>query len=304
VAVSHGIGPRFGDWDPYAMAQGAFDEAVRALVALGARLPLHGAGPWDAFAGCDNFCVPDSVYHPTRNPDGAEKLGKLVAMAEGMAEMVRRYEVPLISGKDSMKNDLRAGGVKISVPPTLLITMVAVLPDVERAVTSEWKSAGDWIFLLGPTADELGGSALANLLGWTGGRAPTVDIDGALRRYRQMAEAHDAGLLRSCHDLSEGGLAVALAECCIGAGLGAQLRSPFTDPALWFAESHSRFVVSVSPDKAPALLALFGDDATRLGEVGGDSLLVDGVSLGALSALEAAWLRPLTAPTHAFGHDA
>lgn len=298
VAVAHGIAPHYGDLDPYAMAQGVFDEAVRALVSVGARLPGAGGGEFDAFAGCDNFCVPDSVYHPEKNPDGHEKLGKLVRIAEGMAAMVRAYEIPMISGKDSMKNDLRAGGVKISAPPTLLITMVATIPDVERVVSSEWKNDGDVIFVIGQTYDELGAAVISRLLGLEGGVAPVVRPEAAAARYAKMAEAHAAGLLRSSHDLSDGGLLTAIAECCVGAGRGAALQAPAGwGAAAWFSESHSRFVVSVSPADVNALQAIFGDDALQIGAVEGEgsgaALTVDGAPLATVGALSAAYTTPL-----------
>ena len=281
IAVSSGIVPRYGDLDAYAMAQSAFDEAVRALVSIGARLPQDASGPFEPFAGCDNFCVPDSVFHPERNPDGREKLGKLVRISEGLADMVRAFEIPMISGKDSMKNDFRSGGRKISVPPTLLITMVAKVRDVRRLVTSEWKAEGDVVYLLGETYDELGRSIVAELGGDLGGTAPRVRIPETLALYGRMARAHDAGLFASSHDLSDGGLAVGLAESCIGSVLGAELHLPDTGLdayAALFSESNARFVVSVRPSDTDALEALFGDRATRLGHVRGERLHVSAKS--------------------------
>lgn len=277
VAVSSGIVPRYGDLDPYAMAQGAFDEAVRALVSVGARLPCDAEGPFEAFAGCDNFCVPDSVFHEAQNPDGREKLGKLVRMAEGLAEMVRAFEIPMVSGKDSMKNDFRAGGRKISVPPTLLVTMIAKIRDVRRVVTTEWKAPGDVIFLVGETHDELGRSIASELLGELGGSAPRVRIAETRALYTMMAEAHAKGLLASSHDLSDGGLAAALAESCIGAGLGAEVELSCAERSAYvslFSESNARFLVSVKPEDEGALTQIFGPRATRLGRTAGDALSV------------------------------
>ncbi len=277
IAVASGICPRYGDLDPFAMAQGAFDEAVRSLISVGARLPGEAEGPFELFCGCDNFCVPDSVFHPENNPDGREKLGKLVRIAEGLAEMVRAFEVPMVSGKDSMKNDLRAGGRKISVPPTLLVTMVAKIRDVRRAVTSEWKQPGDVVFLVGETHDELGRSIALGLLGDDGGVAPVVRLADTRALYTLMTQAHARGLLASSHDLSDGGLGAALAEACIGSGLGAVVQSGADElPALaaLFAESHARFVVTVPPEREPEAAALFGARARRLGVVGGAELVV------------------------------
>lgn len=289
IAVASGIVPRYGDLDPYAMAQSAFDEAVRALVSVGARLPCDAEGPYEAFAGCDNFCVPDSVYDAEKNPDGREKLGKLVRIAEGLADMVRAFEIPMISGKDSMKNDLRAGGVKISVPPTLLVTMIAKIRDTRRLVTSEWKAPGDVVFVVGETYEELGRSVASELVGDEGGCAPVVRIAETRALYTLMARAHEEGLLASSHDLSDGGLAVALAESCVGSALGVEIAlagtlSPFVE---LFSESNARFVVSTRPEHAERLGAIFGPRATRLGTVGGAALRIRrGTALGFELALD------------------
>ncbi|MBI5610141.1 MAG: phosphoribosylformylglycinamidine synthase [Deltaproteobacteria bacterium] len=268
LAIAHGICPKYGDLDPYEMAAGAFDEAVRALVSVGAQLPsLQHATPW---VGCDNFCVPDSVYHPEHNSDGRKKLGALVRMAEALFDQSVYFDVPMISGKDSMKNDFRAGALKLSVPPTLLVTLVAQVPDVRHVLSSEWKAAGDLIYLVGATYDELGGSELYALFGKLGARVPKVRRPQAKTAYLKHNTAHGQGLLQSSHDLSDGGLAVALAECCIGAGLGAQVLLPGDGPSdlAWlFSESHSRLLVSVRPEHAAAFEAVLGDTAALIGSV-------------------------------------
>ena len=129
LAVSCGILPRYGDLDPYQMSAGAFDEAVRQLIGVGARLPDPAAGDRNFWSACDNFCVPDSAYHPEANPDGKLKLGRLVLMCRALYDTAVAYGVPLTSGKDSMKNDFVADGRKISVPPTVLYSMVAAIED-------------------------------------------------------------------------------------------------------------------------------------------------------------------------------
>ncbi len=270
VGVASGICPKFGDLDPYEMAAGAFDEAVRSLISVGARLPLPGEAP--SWSACDNFCVPDSVYHPETNPDGKTKLGQLVRMCEALYDMSTFFDVPMTSGKDSMKNDLRSGGVKISVPPTVLFTMVAKMPDVRVAVTSELKAAGDVVYLVGRTYDELGGSELLRLHGALGTQVPRVRKEDAKRVYHAMMAAHAEGLLASSHDCSDGGLGVALAECAIGSGLGATVALPAGLPpaSALFSESHSRFVVTVRPEHAAAFEEILRDDATRLGLVTSD----------------------------------
>ena len=272
IAVASGICPKFGDLDPYQMAAGAFDEAVRSLVSVGAVLPEPGAP--SAWSACDNFCVPDSEFHAEKNPDGKQKLGKLVRMCEALYDMSVAFDVPMTSGKDSMKNDFRAGGVKISVPPTVLFTICAPIKDVRKVVTSEFKAAGDIILLLGDTHQELGCSEWAQLLGETAGAAPTVRSTSAIALYRLYAEALRRGWIRSSHDVSDGGLAVALAECAIGSGLGAQVDLTQhvhvgLDSAL-YSESHSRLLVSVGQEHYADLLRLFSDrpQSVRVAYVG------------------------------------
>ncbi len=305
LAVASGICPKFGDLDPYAMAAGAFDEAVRSLISVGARLPVAGEAP--SWSGCDNFCVPNSAFDAVANPDGKLKLGKLVRMCEALYDCAVYFDVPMTSGKDSMKNDFVSEGHKISVPPTVLFTLVARVADVRRTVTSEWKAVGDVVYQVGATYDELGGCDWLRLCGGPDlalhGAVPQVRLGDARRVYEKMMAAHAAGLLASSHDLSDGGLLVALAECAIGGGRGAwidvcQLSDSQPIAAVLFAESHSRLLVSVAPHHVAAFEMLFGRDAVRLGQVSADpSLRLDNgaESLCALTVAEltAAWRTPL-----------
>jgi len=270
VAVSCGILPRYGDIDAYAMSAGAFDEAVRQIVAVGGQLP-DPADPTNRFWTVnDNFCVPDSAYHPEHNPDGKYKLAQLVRMAQALYDMSTFLGVPMTSGKDSMKNDFRVEGTKISVPPTILYSMVARIPDVRRCVTSQFQAAGDVICLLGRTADELGASQYYKLHGQLGANVPQVDMPRARELYQRVHKAISYGQIASCHDCSDGGLAVALAECCFGSGLGCEVEIEVADwgvgaTALLYAESHSRFVVSVPAHKLQAFLELMGTHCHVLG---------------------------------------
>ncbi|MBM4354442.1 MAG: phosphoribosylformylglycinamidine synthase, partial [Deltaproteobacteria bacterium] len=203
IAISNGIAPHYGDIDPYRSSAAAFDEAVRQIVAVGGRLPdLAGRRPvvWSA---TDNFCMPDCEHDPVDNPDGELKLGKLVRMCQALYDMSLTYNIPMTSGKDSMKNDYRRDGTRISVPPTVLYSMVCGLDDVRRAVTTELKSAGDLVYVLGETHDELGASAFARLFGCKGGIVPEVRGEDAVALYRLVAEANEEGLIESCHDCSE-----------------------------------------------------------------------------------------------------
>ncbi len=276
VAVSNGILPRFGDLDAYHMSAGAFDEAVRQIVAVGGKLPNLSYGDGNFWSVNDNFCVPDSVYDPATNPDGKLKLAKLVRMCQALRDATAAYCIPLTSGKDSMKNDFKADGVKISVPPTVLYSMTAKIEDVRRTITSDFKQADDVVYLLGETYDELGGSEFYQLFGELGANVPKVRFEEAKALYTLMGEANEKGLIQSCHDLSDGGLAVGLAEATFGHGFGADVELPATGLGLsaqLFSESHSRFVATVAPEDVVAFEQHFGTRATRLGVVTQDGQL-------------------------------
>lgn len=268
LAISNGILPRYGDLDAYQMSAGAFDEAVRQIVAVGGEIPGPDVSDKNFWSVNDNFCVPDSVYDASSNPDGLYKLAQLVRMCEALRDMSVFYEIPMTSGKDSMKNDYRHGTVRISVPPTILYSMVAKIEDVRTVVTSDFKMPGDHVYLIGKTYDELGGSEFLRLFGQLGNTVPKVRCEEARERYRNVAKARS--LLRSCHDCSDGGFAVALTECCIGGACGAEIEIPGTGlaPAPWlFSESHSRFVASVAPENRTEFEKIFGNDCTHVGRV-------------------------------------
>ena len=217
AVISNGIAPRYSDIDAYSMAAACVDEALRNAVCVGVDL--------DMIAGLDNFCWPDPVVSE-KTPDGRYKLAQLVRANRAIDDVCRAYRLPCISGKDSMKNDVTMHGEKISVPPTLLFSLIGNHNDVRKAVSSDFKHIDDHIFLLGETHQELGASELAYMFrdecsGGIGGRVPTIDADRNLAMYRALTEAMSQGLVASAHDCSDGGLAVALAECCFGSGTGA-----------------------------------------------------------------------------------
>ena len=223
ITVTHGICPWYSTWDTYHMAMCAVDEAVRAHVACG--------GDPDRMAALDNFCWPDPIAGPD-NPDGAHKLAQLVRAARGLRAACLAYRLPLISGKDSMKNDAVVDGRRISVLPTLLVSVLGMIEDLRCSVSSDFKQAGDRIFVVGADRGELGATAYARLLAGAGGGAaagsqqhgcPTVDAPAAMRRYRLLHAAMRAGMVASAHDIADGGLAVALAESAIGGRRGARV---------------------------------------------------------------------------------
>jgi phosphoribosylformylglycinamidine synthase len=274
ITVTHGICPWYGDQDGRDMALCAVDEAVRAHVALG--------GDPRRMSALDNFCWPDPVEGPG-TPDGAQKLGQLVRACRGLAEACLAYQLPLISGKDSMKNDARVAGRTISIRPTLLVSLMGIIPDVARALTPDFKSPGDLVCLIGETRGELGGSRLEKIAGRPLGKAPSVVLPDARKAYLRVFEAARRGILRSCHDLSDGGLWAALAECCMGGDCGARVdlgdvpasTGCGREPArLLFCETPSRFLVSIAAEDRGKLSRLLADSAWAvIGEVAADALI-------------------------------
>jgi len=186
-----------------------------------------------------------------------------------------------------MKNDFKKGNIKISVPPTILYSMTAKIDDVRKTHTSDFKVDGDLIYQVGKTYNELGGSEFYFLHHELGANVPVVRKEDAKRIYHKMMKAGSESLIESAHDISDGGLAVALAECCFNTDMGCQIRIPernLSAEAECFAESHSRFIVTVTPDNKEHFEAIFADDSTFLGKVRnngrfnlrfGDRLLAD-----------------------------
>lgn len=281
IAVSNGIVPKYGDIDAYEMSAGAFDEAVRQIISVGGQLPNQGENDGVFWSINDNFCVPDSDFHPETNPDGKEKLAKLVQMCEALYDMATYFDIPLTSGKDSMKNDYKGDGVKISIPPTILYSMSAKVPDFRKTVTSDFKKAGDLVYQLGKTYNELGASEFYNLFDELGANVPKVRKTDAKRLYLKVIKANEKGLIASSHDLSDGGLAVAVVESAFGGDLGVELQlqrlkgdENLDLNAILFSESHSRFVVSVAPEHRADFEGIFGADAALIGEVKADKNVV------------------------------
>ena len=301
VVVGHGISPRYSDIDAYHMAANAVDEGLRNYVAVG--------GSLDLVAGLDNFCWCDPVLSE-RTPDGPYKMAQLVRANKALYDYCTVFSMPLISGKDSMKNDFYDGTTKISIPPTLLFSVIGKMEDARLAVTMDVKRAGDAVYLIGATADELGGSEYLAQKGFVGNTVPKVDATTALASYRAYHAALNAGLVASCHDLSDGGLAVAAAESAFAGGFGISLdlaKVPFkgdaadsSDATLLFSESASRLLVTVRPDKVRAFEeAMAGNVCERIGETTLEQTLVIAGLSGAsvvkseLAELKASWQAPL-----------
>jgi phosphoribosylformylglycinamidine synthase len=280
VVVSHGICPRYSDIDTYHMMACAIDEALRNHLCVG--------GSLEGIAGLDNFCWCDPVASE-KNPDGDYKLAQLVRANRALYDYTTAYMIPCISGKDSMKNDYMIGDHRISIPPTVLFSVIGSIEDARTAVTMEVKRPGDAVYVLGMTRHELGGSEYYALHGHIGSSVPRVDAPAALRLYRALHEAIRSGLVASCHDCSDGGLGVALAESAFSGGRGMQVqlaRVPVSgalrDDAVLFSETQSRFVVTVPPEKAPRFEACMRDSCfAAIGTVlDGPRFIVQGLQGG------------------------
>jgi phosphoribosylformylglycinamidine synthase subunit PurSL len=298
VVIACGMNPRYGDFDTYHMAASAIDEAVRNCVAVGAD-PAR-------IAILDNFCWGDC--------ERAETLGSLVRAAMACHDLSLALGTPFISGKDSLNNEFSftdANGQRqtIAIPPSLLISSIGQMDDVGRAVTMDLKSPGNLLYLVGETKDEFGGSHYALINGLAGGSVPTVHPDLARRTFAAVHGAIHAEYVRACHDLSEGGLAVAIAEMAFAGGFGAQIEleairiTDGSDAAAvrLFSESNTRFVCEVAPERSSDFERILnGVSFAKIGEVlAKDHLSIASGGQVAIDAsihdLKAAWQRALGA---------
>lgn len=298
VVVSNGMNPHYGDFDPYWMAAAAIDEAVRNCVAVGAD-PAR-------IAVLDNFC-----WGNTERP---ETLGSLVRAALGCKDAAIAYGTPFISGKDSLNNEFsyfdQATGEKktVAIPSSLLISAIGQIADVRNSVTMDAKTPGNLVFLIGQTRDEMGGSHYAHVNQLTGGNLPHVDFQLAPRIFTALHTAISEGLVRSCHDLSEGGLAVASAEMAFAGGLGMTLNlaslaatSRIEDPVpLLFSESTTRFLIEVEPQNTEKLKRAFTDlPLVQIGEITGSNRfqVISAAKTTLIDVncdeLKSAWQKPL-----------
>ncbi len=293
LAISCGMNPLYGDIDPYWMALAGIDEAIRNLICVGGR--------FDRIALLDNF----SWGNCTR----AETFGALVRAAQACYDGAMAFGTPFISGKDSLNNEFSCeDGTQISIQSTLLISAISIVDDINKCVTMDAKRASNLLFIAGETRNELGGSHYYKIHGQLGANVPKVDLETAPKIAESISGAIAAGLVVSCHDCSEGGLAVALAEMAFAGGLGieADLRGlpKAADcsriDAQLFSESNSRYIVEVEPENYDAFAKLmlnlpFG----QIGRVTEEKILSIKAENGKaviesdLDSLKRAWQEPL-----------
>ena len=272
VVVSQAINAKYSDIDTYHMAACAIDSAIRNIISIG--------GPLDHMALMDNFCWCSS--------NEEERLGQLKEAARGCYEYSTAYGTPFISGKDSMFNDFKGydedgKAIKISVPPTLLISSLAVMDDYRKSVTLDVKLPGDLVYVVGETSDELGASEYFEELGFIGNNIPKVDADKNMKVYQATEKAIQEGLVASCESVLLGGLGVALARKAVAGQLGMDislkdlpLQGNVTRPDyMLFSESQGRLVMSINPAKKAEFEAIFeGLPLAQIGTVREDQKFV------------------------------
>jgi phosphoribosylformylglycinamidine synthase len=286
IVISCGMNPNYGKIDPYWMAASAVDEAIRNNVAVGGtRVAL-----------LDNFTW--------GSPEKPDRLGSLLRACEACYDFARAFGTPFISGKDSLYNESPLG----PVTPTLLITAVGIISDIRKAISVDLKQTGNPLYLIGQTYAELGGSEYYRLKGFIGKNVPKVRAVKARRIMDAVSRAIHSGYVKSCHDLSEGGLAVAAAEMAFSGGYGIELdlrKVPVGDimarnDFILFSESNSRFLVEVKENHREDLEALMRDNVCSVvGRVNKSNRLVvrglNGKSVvdASLNELLGAWKKTL-----------
>jgi phosphoribosylformylglycinamidine synthase len=293
LALGCGFNPAYGDIDPYAMAIAAIDEAVRNVVCIGAD-PEH-------IAILDNFCW--------GNPTLPDRMGSLVRACKGCYDGARQYGTPFISGKDSLNNEYLDGksGQQVAIPPSLLISAIGLVPDVRKTCTMDLKAPGNALYIVGETRRELGGSYYYRLHNTVGISVPQP-IPFGPAAARGVHQLMTNGYIKSCHDCSEGGLALAIAEMSLAGGLGLEVNlvsiptaadAVKADTWLLFSETIGRYVLEVAPEDAQHVEAsLVGLPWARIGQVTtGDRLIINGLQSARIADL------PVTALRQAFrGH--
>jgi phosphoribosylformylglycinamidine synthase II len=286
LAISCGMNPNYGKIDAYWMAASAIDEAVRNNIAVGGR----------RIALLDNFTW--------GNPEKPERLGLLVRACEACYDLATAFRTPFISGKDSLYNESPLG----PVTPTLLITAVGIIPNIQFTTSMDLKAPGNLLYIIGDTFNELGGSEYYKLKGYLGASVPKVKSAKAKRTFKAVTKAMDLGLIKSCHDLSEGGLAVAAAEMSFSGGYGLELdlskvpgKELERNDFVLFSESNSRFLLEVSEkDKQEFESLMKGKRCVRIGKVNKDEkLLIRGfnqktVVEASLTELRCSWKKTLS----------
>ena len=270
IAVTQSLNPFYSEIDTYHMTAVTIDEAVRRILAVGGN-PHH-------MGGVDNFCWPTIQYHPTENPDGKYKAAQLVRSNWALRDYCMAYEIPLLSGKDSMYIDGNVKGPfgerrKISGMPTLLFTLSSVIKDIRKSITMDAKFPGDLVYVIGETKNELGGSEYYQMMEELGLNVPKVDVKEVWPLYLSLHKAIEQELISSAHAITRGGLAVHMAMTAMGGELGMEIHlgsvpsgDSLSDTQLLYSESAGRVVVTVNPIKKEAFEKIF--EGMKIGKAG------------------------------------
>jgi phosphoribosylformylglycinamidine (FGAM) synthase-like enzyme len=303
IALTQAINPFYSHIDTYHMTAVTIDEVVRRLIAVG--------GDPACIGGVDNFCWPTIIYDPRKNPDGKYKAAQLVRACWALRDYTLAFEIPLLSGKDSMYTDGEVKGPfgmsqKISGLPTLQFTATTVVKDIRKSVTMEPKVPGDLVYILGETRDECGAGEFYQMMDWIGLNVPTIDAEKAIPLYDALYGAIQAELVASCHAVGRGGLGIHLALCAIGGSLGMNIdlssipaQKKLSNTGLLYSESAGRFIVTIDPKKKEAFeKGMAGFDYACIGRVSDTGILtVSGIEgkviiREKLGDLKDAWIKP------------
>ena len=251
LAIAQALLPTYSKIDTYDMVACTIDEAVRRVVAAG--------GDPDRIGGVDNFCWPNVGYDPKDNPDGKYKAAQLVRANWALRDICLAYELPLLSGKDSMYVDGHLKGPfgethKVSALPTLQFSCISVVADITKCITMDAKVAGDLVYIIGKTKDELGASEYYEHFGYVGLNLPKVEPASLMKRFNAISRAVDKELIASCHGIYRGGLGIHLAMVAMAGELGMAVdlsKIPKTgvekDHVILYSETPGRFIVTVDP---------------------------------------------------------
>ncbi|MDR0791577.1 MAG: phosphoribosylformylglycinamidine synthase subunit PurL [Methanomassiliicoccaceae archaeon] len=274
LAVTVGCNPWLVAADPYKGSRSCIDETCRNLVAVGAR--PH------AFTDCLNF----------GNPQRPDRMGEIRESIRGLGDIAKDLNIPIPSGNVSLYNESSDGAIL----PTPMVIGTGLIADSGKAVTADLKGKGTGLFLVGETKDEMGGSLLFRKFGGAGGDVPDVDPENLKKLMDRMLKAMDAGLVMSCHDCSDGGFAVAMAEMCIAGNIGADIDLSSiggSDMVKMYSESNTRWIAEVSKTDEDAFRKMLGKNAVRIGKTGGSRMTVKNIADLAVKDMKAAWKAPL-----------
>jgi len=295
TVISNGINPDYSDKDAYWMACSVIDEALRNAICVGA--------DFEKIAILDNFSW--------GSPEKPKVLGELIRACKGCYDASKGFDVPFISGKDSLYNEYSTGNKTITIPGTLLISAVGIIEDSRKKVSMPFKKEGNPIYIIGETYPELGAGHYAKLMNSTDGKVPEVRFEKARKTFSKlsklMASQNEEKIVLACHDCSEGGIGVAVAEMCFASEKGAELflkkvplgKEIVQEDFVLFSESNSRFIVEVDTGKKKEFeQAMNGTTFAEIGNICGKSLVVNGlkgnkVLQEGIDDLKRAWKKTL-----------